>query len=78
MEGIVSIAFIIAAIYIVCGIIFYVAFITKGIEKVDASAHGATWGFKLIIIPGVIALWPLLLKKWREAPHPLKGSEHGG
>lgn len=64
MEAMISILFIIAAIYIICGFIFAIVFISKGIEKVDEGAHGATWGFKLIIIPGVVALWPLLLKKW--------------
>ncbi|MGE5107792.1 MAG: hypothetical protein ACM3H8_09625 [Sphingobacteriales bacterium] len=64
METIVFILFIVAAIYVVCGFIFAIAFISKGIEKVDEGAHGGTWGFKLIIIPGVIALWPLLLEKW--------------
>ena len=28
------------------------------------KAQGSTWGFKLMIIPGAMALWPLMLKRW--------------
>jgi hypothetical protein len=64
MVTIVTILFYILGIYILAGFLFAVVFLFKGIEKVDVSAHGATWGFKLIIIPGVVALWPVLLNKW--------------
>lgn len=75
MEEIISILFIIAGIYLAAGLLFAIVFLLKGIEKVDEGAHGATWGFKLIIIPGIMALWPLLLKKWIRSPHPLKGGD---
>lgn len=62
----------IVSIYLICGFVFAIAFITKGIDKVDEGAHGSTIGFKIIIIPGVIVFWVLLLKKWLNAnkePH---------
>lgn len=31
---------------------------------VDEGAHGSGWGFRLIIIPGIVVFWPLLLRKW--------------
>jgi hypothetical protein len=55
---------IIAAVYLLAGSLFAIFFLTKGIEKIDTAAHGPGWGFRLIILPGVIALWPVLLKKW--------------
>jgi hypothetical protein len=58
---------ILAAIYILAGFIFMIAFLIKGIDVVDEGAHGSTIGFKLIIVPGVIIFWPLLLKKWFNA-----------
>lgn len=70
METVVSIFFIILGVYLATGFLFAIVFIFKGIEKVDESAHGATPGFKIIIIPGVMALWPFLLNKWRKAPAP--------
>ena len=70
METVVSIIFIILAVYLAFGLLFALIFIFKGIEKIDTSAHGASRGFKIIIIPGIMALWPVLLNKWIKAPHP--------
>lgn len=50
--------------YAVVGLIFAVAFVSFGVQRVDASARGAGIGFRVIILPGVAALWPLLLRKW--------------
>ena len=55
------------AIYLVAGLLFAIAFLTKGITVVDEAAHGSTAGFRIIILPGVVLLWPLLLKKWIKA-----------
>ena len=51
-------------IYLVAGFAFGIAFVIKGVEVVDEGAHGTGWGFRLIILPGVIFLWPVLLRKW--------------
>ena len=53
-----------AGIYLLLGALFVVPFLLKGLTKVDAGAHGGTIGFKIIIIPGVIVFWPVLLSKW--------------
>ena len=60
----VEILLIIAAIYLVLGVLFVIPFLIKGLNKIDEGAHGSTISFKIIIIPGVIVFWPLLLKKW--------------
>jgi hypothetical protein len=49
------------------GVVFVIPFLTKGLTKVDEGAHGGTIGFKIIIIPGVIVFWPVLLNKWMKA-----------
>jgi len=54
----------IVEIYILCGILFAVPFIIKGVTEVDEGTHGTKLGFRLIIIPGTIMFWPLLLSKW--------------
>lgn len=63
----VSIILIIVAAYLAAGFVFAVPFIWKGVAKVDEGAHGATRGFRIIIIPGTIVFWPFLLKKWINA-----------
>ena len=60
----VEILLIIAAVYLLMGVLFVIPFLIKGLNKVDEGAHGSTFGFKIIIIPGVIVFWPVLLTKW--------------
>ena len=51
-------------IYVLIGLIFGLLFIFRGVHKIDeAAADGSIW-FRLIILPGAIAFWPSLLKKW--------------
>jgi len=61
---IIEILLLLIALYLFLGFIFAIAFLIKGIDLVDDGAHGSTFGFKLIIIPGVIVFWPVLMKKW--------------
>ena len=60
----VEILLIIVAIYLLIGVLFVVPFLMKGLNKIDEGAHGSTIGFKIIIIPGVIVFWPVLVSKW--------------
>ena len=63
----VEILLIIAAIYLLGGVLFVIPFLMNGLEKIDEGAHGSTIGFKIIIIPGVIVFWPVLLSKWMKS-----------
>jgi len=55
------------ALYAAVGLAFAVAFVWKGVGRVDPGAREATWGFRLIVLPATVALWPLLLGRWRRA-----------
>jgi len=55
------------AAYLLTGVIFAVAFIARGIGRVDPVAQHAPWSFRLIVLPGAAALWPLLLARWVRA-----------
>ena len=50
--------------YLALGIVFATAFVTAGIGRVDPVAKESGVGFRLIIFPGVVAMWPWLLKRW--------------
>ena len=50
--------------YAAVGLAFAVAFVTAGVQRVDPVANHAPLGFRLIILPGAAALWPLLLARW--------------
>jgi hypothetical protein len=67
----VEVVLIIVAIYLLLGLLFVIPFLLKGLTTVDESAHGGTIGFKIIIIPGVIVFWPLLLRRWIRAGRKL-------
>lgn len=58
---------LIAATYLFCGLLFAIPFVIKGVSKIDESAHGGSVGFRIIIVPGTIVFWPVLLKKWIKA-----------
>ena len=51
-------------VYTGIGLLFAIAFRTVGISKVDPDSTGSGVGFRLIILPGVAALWPVLFTRW--------------
>lgn len=53
--------------YAALGAVFGAWFAFRGVERVDHAARGAKIGFRLIILPGVAAFWPLFLLRWRRA-----------
>ncbi len=65
---------LIVFIYLMMGVVFVIPFLWKGISKVDEGTRHGTIGFKIIIIPGVIVFWPVLLNKWIIADKKIKMS----
>ncbi len=58
-----------ALIYVGLGVLFALYFATKGVSKLDPTAEGAPLGFRMLMLPGAAALWPLLMAKLlRDAP----------
>jgi hypothetical protein len=60
----VQILLVIVTIYFACGFVFLIPFIINGVNAIDEGAHGSSIGFRIIIIPGTIVFWPVLLRKW--------------
>jgi len=56
-------------IYLLLGLLFALAFVLFGAGRVDPHAKAGTWGFRLLIMPGAAALWPLLLSRWLRGIH---------
>lgn len=55
---------ILGGVYLVCGLVFAVPFVLLGVKRIDPHAAQGSWGFQLVIFPGVMAFWPLLLRRW--------------
>lgn len=61
---------IVLGAYALIGVVFAIAFVTSGVTRVDRNVTGSTRGFRLIIIPGVAALWPVMFARWIAAGRP--------
>ncbi len=57
-------------LYALVGVIFGIAFVLRGVNRIDPVAPESTWGFRLVILPGVVALWPLLARRWLRGSGP--------
>ena len=64
MAYVVSILVTLLGVYLAIGFLFALAFVWKGIGKVDNDATSASVGFRLLILPGSMVLWPVLLRRW--------------
>jgi hypothetical protein len=51
--------------YVAAGVVFAAAFLSRGMTRIDPAARGSGWSFRVLILPGVVLLWPLLAIKWR-------------
>ena len=51
-------------VYLGLGALFALPFVLVGINRIDAVARESKWGFRVMIFPGSVALWPLLLRRW--------------
>lgn len=60
----VTIILLVIAVYLLAGLLFAAGFLIRGLAITDESAKDTGWGFRLIILPGILVWWPLLLKKW--------------
>ncbi len=50
------------------GIIVGIALVARGVDRIDPAMRGSPKSVRLVILPGCIALWPIMLAKWARAP----------
>jgi hypothetical protein len=58
-----------AGIYLIAGLVFAIPFVLVGVNRIDPHAAHGSWGFRVLIIPGTIFLWPLLARRWMKGTH---------
>lgn len=64
MMALINLLLIGLGIYLGLGLTFAFFFVIKGAGKIDPTAKAGTIGFRLLIIPGTMAFWPLLARRW--------------
>lgn len=67
LETISTAVVILVAGYTLVGLLFALPFLLRGAGRIDSAAGEGSRGFRLVILPGTIALWPVLAWKWRRA-----------
>jgi hypothetical protein len=57
-----------AGCYLAAGILFAIPFAWRWSGRLDPVAAHGTAGFRLLVLPGAVLLWPLLLRRLLRAP----------
>jgi hypothetical protein len=65
-------------IYASIGLVFAVPFVWLGVQRLDSEAQGSGIGFRLLILPGVTAFWPMFVYRCsrRIAEPPIEKNPH--
>lgn len=64
LESIVTILVYAIESYLMLGALFAMAFHVRGLTSLDHATEGAKPFFRVLITPGLVALWPVILRKW--------------
>ncbi len=68
---------LVCTVYVACGLVFAPFFVWRGAGRLDPAAKSAGLGFRLIVLPGAAALWPVLLRRWLAGrPTPTERNAH--
>lgn len=76
IEDLITWALTALAVYLALGAVFLLPFQLLGLRRIDPSANGGSWGFRVLISPGVVALWPWMLRRWIAGRLPEERSAH--
>lgn len=62
-ESLVDGLLLLISVYLLLGILFSIYFLVKGARELDEGVEGTPWHFKLLIWPGSVLLWVVLLTR---------------
>jgi len=63
--------------YVLAGVGFALIFLPRGVTRLDPRVAGAPKTLRLLILPGVVALWPLFAWRWiTDAHEPIEDNPH--
>ncbi|HJZ57265.1 MAG TPA: hypothetical protein VKE74_20010 [Gemmataceae bacterium] len=62
--GLIEIGLAPGLVYTAVGLVVGFVFVTASVARIDPAARGTSVAFRLLILPGSAALWPVLVAKW--------------
>lgn len=63
--------------YVLAGVGFALLFLPRGIARVDHRIAGSPKTLRLLLLPGIAALWPLFAWRWfAGAVEPMERNAH--
>jgi hypothetical protein len=64
-------------IYALAGVVFAALFLPRAVARLDPRVAGAPRTLRLLILPGVATLWPVLAWRWvAGTPTPVERNPH--
>ena len=64
-------------LYALAGVVFAVLFLPRAVTRMDQRVAGSPRALRLVILPGVAALWPLFARRWITGAHePIEKNPH--
>lgn len=66
-EPVARLVLTVAGAYLLAGVLFAIPFAWRGAGALEPVAREGTLGFRLLILPGAVTLWPLLALRWWRA-----------
>jgi hypothetical protein len=57
----------VVGVYLAIGTVATAAIQWRGLSRIDPATRGSGAVFRLLVTPGLLALWPLALLSWRRA-----------
>jgi len=67
MSGIATILLAGLAAYAAAGLVTAMAFVTFGVTRILPGPVAVTAGARVLLLPGAVALWPVVLARWLRA-----------
>ena len=64
-----------AEAYAVAGVLFALAFLPRGIVRVDERLHESPVSVRVLLFPGIAALWPLFAWRWMTGSRRSRGAQ---
>lgn len=63
--------------YVMAGLAFALLFLPRGIARLDHMIAGSPKTLRLLLLPGIVALWPLFAWRWcAGAIEPIERNAH--